>query len=84
MELFWLVAVCKQNLYLYWTELAELELLDWAEWFEVEIFFTIKLYLHLNWVLMLNRIIWNWTVFDIGTVLTLNWIVIYNCLNSLK
>ena len=31
---------------------------------------------------MLNCIIWNWTVFDIETVLTLNWIVIYNCLNS--
>ena len=33
---------------------------------------------------MLNWIILNWTVFDIETVLTLNWIVIYNCLNSLK
>ena len=38
----------------------------------------------LNCVLMLNWIIWNWTVFDTETVLTLNWIVIYNCLNSLK
>ena len=36
-------------------------------------FFTIKLYLHLNGVLMLNWIIWNWTIFDIETVLTLNW-----------
>ena len=45
---------------------------------------TIKPYLHLNCVLMLNWIIWNWTVFDIETILTLNWIVIYNCLNSLK
>ena len=27
-ELFWHLIVCKQNLYLYWTELAELELLD--------------------------------------------------------
>ena len=33
---------------------------------------------------MLNWIIWNWTVFDIETLLTLNWIVKYNCLNSLK
>ena len=47
-------------------------------------FFTIKFYLHLNCVLMLNWIIWNWTVFDIETVLTLNWIVIYNCLNKLN
>ena len=27
---------------------------------------------------MLNWIIWNWIVFDIETVLTLNWIVMYN------
>ena len=33
---------------------------------------------------MLNWIVWNGTVFDFETVLTLNWIVIYNCLNSLK
>ena len=33
---------------------------------------------------MLNWIVWNWTVFDIETALTLNWIVIYNCLNSLR
>ena len=33
---------------------------------------------------MLNWIVWNWTVFDIETVLTLNWIVIYNCLNNLE
>ena len=31
-------------------------------------------------MLMLNWIIWNWTVFDIETVLTLNWIVIYEAL----
>ena len=37
-----------------------------------------------RWPYMLNWIIWNWTVFDIKTVLTLNWIIIYNCLNSLK
>ena len=40
--------------------------------------------LHLNCVHMLNWIIWNWTVFDIETVLTLNWIVIYNYLNKLN
>ena len=40
-------------------------------------FLTIKLYLHLNSVLMLNRIVWNGTVFDIETLLILNWIVIY-------
>ena len=34
-----------------------------------------KLYLHLNCVLMLNWIAWNGTVFDIETLLTLNWIV---------
>ena len=33
---------------------------------------------------MLNWIVWNWTVFDIETVITLYWIVIHNCLNSLK
>ena len=38
--------------------------------------FTIKMYLHLNCILMLNWIVWNRTVFDIETVLTLNWIVI--------
>ena len=27
-ELFWHLTVCKQNLYLYWTELAELELFE--------------------------------------------------------
>ena len=26
---------------------------------------------------MLNWIVWNWTVFDIETVLILNWIVVY-------
>ena len=36
---------------------------------EIEIFLTIKPYLHLNSVLMLNWMIWN------GTVLTLNWFV---------
>ena len=36
---------------------------------------TIKFYLHLNCMLMLNWIIWNGTVFNIETVLTLNWIV---------
>ena len=33
--------------------------------------------LHLNCVLMLNWIVWNGTVFDIETLLTLNWIAIY-------
>ena len=27
-ELFWHLTVCKHNLYLYWTELAELELFE--------------------------------------------------------
>ena len=35
------------------------------------------LYLHLNCALILKWIVWNWTVFDIETVLSLNWIVIY-------
>ena len=52
-------------------------------------FFTIKLYLHLNCVLILNWIVWNWTVSDIETVLKLNWIVIYRtvltfyCINKI-
>ena len=33
------------------------------------------MFLQLNCVLMLNWIVWNGTVFDIETVLTLNWIV---------
>ena len=33
---------------------------------------------------MFNWIICNRTFFDIKIVFTLNWIVIYNCLNSLK
>ena len=33
---------------------------------------------------MQNWIVWNWTVFDIETVLTLNWIIMYNCLNKLN
>ena len=40
-------------------------------------FFATKVYLHLNCVLMLYWIVWNGTVFDIETVLSLNWIVIY-------
>ena len=36
---------------------------------------TIKLYLHLNSVLMLNWTVWNGTVFDIESLLILNWIV---------
>ena len=32
-------------------------------------FLTIKLYLHLNCALMQDWIVWNWTVFDIETVL---------------
>ena len=35
-------------------------------------FLTIKLYLYLNCMLMLNRIVLNGTVFDIETILTLN------------
>ena len=35
-------------------------------------FLTIKLYLHLNCILMLNSIVRNGTVFDIETLLTLN------------
>ena len=52
-------------------------------------FLTIKLYLNLNCMLMLNWIIWNGTVFDIETVLILNWFVLYktvltfNCVNKI-
>ena len=35
-------------------------------------FLTTKLYLHLNSALLLNSIVYNGTVFDIETVLTLN------------
>ena len=45
-------------------------------------FLTIKPYLHLNFVLMLNWIIWNRTIFR--HLFTLNWIVTYNCFNILK
>ena len=38
-------------------------------------FLMIKLYLHLNCVLVLSWIVWNGTVFDIETLLTQNWIV---------
>ena len=50
----------------------------------MEMFLTIKPYLHLNYVIMLNWIIWNRTGFDIKAVFTINWIGTYNCLNSLK
>ena len=36
----------------------------------MEMFFTIKLYLHLNFVPMLNWIVWNGTDFDIETTYT--------------
>ena len=38
----------------------------------MEMFLTIKLYLNLNCVLMLNWIVWKGTVIDIETLLTLN------------
>ena len=38
-------------------------------------FLTIKLYLHLNCVLLLNWIVWNVTIFDIKTVPTQKWFV---------
>ena len=38
-------------------------------------FLTIKLYLDLNSLFMLNWIIWNRTIFDIEIVFTVNWIV---------
>ena len=41
----------------------------------MEMFSTIKPYLHLNGVLKLTWIIWNRTDFDIETVFTLDWIV---------
>ena len=36
-------------------------------------FLTIKLYLHLNYMLMINWIVWNGTIFDIETVLVIFW-----------
>ena len=47
-ELFWHLTARKQNLYLYKTELAELELFDKTELFEIEIFLTIELCTKLN------------------------------------
>ena len=44
-------------------------------WKWIEGFLKIKLYLHLNYVLMLNWILWNGTVLDIETVLIVNRIV---------
>ena len=35
-------------------------------------------------MLMLNWIVWNGTVFDIETLLTLNWIVIYRTVLTFK
>ena len=43
----------------------------------MEMFLTIKPYLHVNCALMLNWIISNGNVFDIETVFTLNWFVQY-------
>ena len=40
--------MCKENLYLYKTELAELELFDKTELLEIEMFLTIKLCTHAN------------------------------------
>ena len=40
---------------LYWTELAELELFEWDEWFEVEMFLTVELCTHAK----LNCLKWN-------------------------
>ena len=55
-------------------------MLNWIVWIrteelEIEMTSTIKLYLDLNCVLMLNWIVWNGTVFAIETLLKLNWIV---------
>ena len=50
--------------------------LNWLAW-KRNVFLTIKKYLHLNCVLMLNLTVWNGTVFDIEPLLTLNWIVYY-------
>ena len=48
----------------------------WLNWLAyIEMFFDNYLYLRLNSMLMLNWIVWNGTIFDIGTALTLNWIV---------
>ena len=44
----------------------KLNCLNKTELLEIELFW------HLNWVLMLNWIVWNGTVFDIETVLMLN------------
>ena len=49
--------------------------LNWIAWNGNVL--TIKLYLHLNCMLMINGIVWKGTVFDIETVLTLNWIFEY-------
>ena len=47
-ELFWNLTECKQNLYLYLTELTELELLDETELFEIDLIIHIKMDLALN------------------------------------
>ena len=46
MELFWHLAVCRQGLCLYWAELAGLELYEWTEGLEIEMFLTIKQFTH--------------------------------------
>ena len=49
-ELFWHLTGCKDNLYLYWTELAELELFEQTEKFKIEIFWQLKCVLMVNWI----------------------------------
>ena len=48
MELFLHLIVCKQNLYLYETELAELDLFESTKLFEIELIIWIKIDLALN------------------------------------
>ena len=39
----------------------------------MDMFLTMRLYLHVNCIILLSWIVLNGTVFDIQTVLTLNW-----------
>ena len=49
--------------------IGQIELKCWTELLEIELFW------YLNCVLMLNSIVWNRNIFNIESVLTLNWIV---------
>ena len=59
----WSFGECGVPLHCHWHTYAKMNCLIKLNSFKIEMFLTIKLYLHLNCMLMLNWIIWNRTVF---------------------